>query len=95
VTDLDKISGVKSYLRRTKAVAELQTLADAAFLSASEEVTITSISGDGTASSGQVSFPKWLLLQALEELIAELDPTPASARQFADIVDRSRYHAAL
>jgi hypothetical protein len=84
VTDLDKISGVKSYLRRTKNTAELQALADAAFLSASEEVVITSISGDGTASSGQVSFPKWLLLQALEEILAE-----PNGRQFAQIVDRS------
>jgi hypothetical protein len=85
VTDLDKISGVKSYLRRTKTTAELQALADAAFLSASEEVVITSISGDGTASSGQVSFPKWLLLQALEEILSE----GTGGRQFAQIVDRS------
>jgi hypothetical protein len=85
VTDLDKISGVKSYLRRTKNTAELQALADAAFLSASEEVVITSISGDGTASSGQVSFPKWLLLQALEEILSE----GTGGRQFAQIVDRS------
>jgi hypothetical protein len=84
VTDLDKIAGVKSYLRRTKTTAELQALADAAFLSASEEVTITSISGDGTASSGQVSFPKWLLLQALEEILAE-----PNGRQLCTVLDRS------
>jgi len=87
VTDLDKISGVKSYLRRTKTIAELEALADAAFLSASEEVVITSISGDGTASSGQVSFPKWLLLQALEEILAE----GPNGRQLFNIADRSRY----
>jgi hypothetical protein len=84
VTDLDKISGVKSYLRRTKTTAELQALADAAFLSASEEVVITSISGDGTASSGQVSFPKWLLLQALEEILSE-----PNGRQLCTVLDRS------
>ena len=84
MTDLDKISGVKSYLRRTKTTAELEALADSAFASASEEVVITSISGDGTASSGQVSFPKWLLLQALEEILAAPD-----GRQFATIIDRS------
>jgi hypothetical protein len=84
VTDLDKISGVKSYLRRTKTVAELQALADSAFASASEEVTITSISGDGTASSGQVSFPKWLLLQALEEILTE-----PNGRQLCAVLDRS------
>ena len=58
-------------------------------------MTITSIGTEGSSTSGQVSFPKWLLLQALEELIAELDPAPASARQFADIVDRSRYATTL
>ncbi len=84
MTDLDKISGVKSYLRRTKTTAELQTLADAAFLSASEEVVITSISGDGTASSGQVSFPKWLLLQALEEILEQ-----PNGRQLCTVLDRS------
>ena len=91
MTDLDKNSGVKSYLRRTKTTAELQALADAAFLSASEEVTITSISGDGTASSGQVSFPKWLLLQALEEILSE----GPNGRQLFNIADRSRYGTAV
>ena len=93
--DSEKIAGVKSYLRRNKSLAELKALADSTFASATEEVTITSIGTEGSSTSGQVSFPKWLLLQALEELISELDPAPASARQFADIVDRSRYLTAL
>jgi hypothetical protein len=93
--DSEKIAGVKSYLRRNKTLVELKALADSTFASATEEVIITSIGTEGSSTSGQVSFPKWLLLQALEELISELDPAPASARQFADIVDRSRYRAAL
>jgi hypothetical protein len=93
--DSEKIAGVKSYLRRNKSLEDLKALADSVFLTATEEVTITSIGTEGSSTSGQVSFPKWLLLQALEELISELDPTPASARQFADIVDRSRYPAAV
>jgi hypothetical protein len=93
--DALKIAGVKSYLRRNKTLVEIKALSDSTFASATEEVTITSIGTEGSSTSGQVSFPKWLLLQALEELISELDPTPASARQFADIVDRSRYAAAL
>ncbi len=87
MTDLDKISGVKSYLRRTKTTAELQALADASFLSASEEVVITSIGTEGSSTSGQVSFPKWLLLQALEEILAE----GPNGRQLFAIADRSRY----
>lgn len=93
--DSEKIAGVKSYLRRKKTLLELKALADSTFASATEEVTITSIGTEGSSTSGQVSFPKWLLLQALEEIIAELDPAPASARQFADIVDRSRYATTL
>jgi hypothetical protein len=71
VTELDKISGVKSFLRRTKSNAELEALALSTFASATEEVVITSIGTEGTSSSGQVSFPKWLLLQAVEELLSE------------------------
>jgi hypothetical protein len=93
--DSEKIAGVKSYLRRNKTLVELKALADSTFASATEEVIITSIGTEGSSTSGQVSFPKWLLLQALEELISELDPSPTFARQFADIVDRSRYRAAL
>ena len=71
MTDLDKISGVKSFLRRTKTTAELEALALATFASATEEVVITSLGSEGASSSGQVSFPRWLLLQAVEELLAE------------------------
>lgn len=90
-----KLAGVKSYLRRNKTLQELKDLADSVFSSATEEVTITSLGSEGGSTSGVVSFPKWLLLQALEELIAELDPAPASARQFAEVVDRSRYQSPL
>ena len=72
MTELDKISGVKSFLRRTKSNAELEALALSTFASATEEVVITSIGTEGTSSSGQVSFPRWLLLQAVEELLSEV-----------------------
>ena len=66
-----KLSGIKSFLRRTKTTAELEALAASTFASATEEVTITSIGTEGTSSSGQVTMPKWLLLQAIEDLLAE------------------------
>ena len=66
-----KLSGIKSFLRRTKTTAELEALALATFASATEEVVITSLGSEGASSSGQVSFPKWLLLQAVEELLSE------------------------
>jgi len=87
VTDLDKISGVKSFLRRTKTTAELEALALATATSAMEEVTITSLGSEGASSSGQITFPKWLLLQAVEELLAE----GPHGRQLFAIADRSRY----
>jgi hypothetical protein len=71
VTDLDKISGVKSFLRRTKTTAELEALALATFASATEEVVITSLGSEGASSAGQISFPKWLLLQAVEDILSE------------------------
>ncbi len=91
MTDHQKVSGVKSFLRRTKTAAELQALAATTFASATEEVVITSIGTEGTSSSGQVSFPKWLLLAAIEELLAE----GASPRQLSTIVDRSFYPSPL
>lgn len=71
MTDLDKISGVKSFLRRTKTTAELEALALATFASATEEVVITSLGSEGASSAGQISFPKWLLLQAVEDILSE------------------------
>jgi hypothetical protein len=71
VTDLDKISGVKRFLRRTKTTQEIEALSATTFSAATEEVVITLLSADGTSSSGQVSFPKWLLLQICEEILAE------------------------
>jgi hypothetical protein len=86
-----KISGVKSYLRRTKTNEELEALADTVFSSATEEVVITSIGTEGSSSSGQVSFPKWLLLQAIEELLTD----GGRERQLAAIIDRSSYSSPL
>jgi len=86
-----KISGVKSYLRRTKTNEELEALADTVFSSATEEVVITSIGTEGSSSSGPVSFPKWLLLQAIEELLTD----GGRERQLAAIIDRSRYSSPL
>ena len=86
-----KISGVKSYLRRTKTNEELEALADTVFSSATEEVVITSIGTEGSSSSGQVSFPKWLLLQAIEEILID----GGRDRQLAVTIDRSRYSSPL
>jgi hypothetical protein len=86
-----KLSGIKSFLRRTKTTAELEALAASTFASATEEVVITSIGTEGTSSSGQVSMPKWLLLEAIEDLLSE----GPNGRQLFAIADRSRYGTAV
>jgi hypothetical protein len=81
------ISGIKRYLRRTKSVSELEDLADACYSEATETVTITSISSEGTSSSGQVNFPKAQLLQAIEEVLEE----GAGGRQMASVIVRDSF----
>lgn len=87
--DQNKIAGIKRYLARTKTTSELETLADTTFASASEEVTITSHNVDGAGASGIVSLPKWLLLQAIEELLA----SSLAPRQLCTPIDRSAYES--
>lgn len=82
-----KLGGVKNYLRRTKTPEQLEDLADVAFATATEEVVITSIGAEGTNSSGQVSFPKWLLLTAIEEILSE----GRNGRQLGDVIVRNRF----
>jgi len=77
--DHAKVSGIKSYLRY-KSIAELKALADAIFSAATEEVTITGTSADGGAANGEVTFPKWLYLEAVMDVRAELGDLPATTR---------------
>jgi hypothetical protein len=81
-------AGFKSYIRALgKTQAELLAMA-ADLANGVEDVTITSISGDGTASSGQIGMlPRELRLSAVMEVINE----GPNGRQLFDIADRSRY----
>ena len=81
------IAGIKRYLRRTKTATELEELADACYAEATETVTITSISAEGSSSSGQINFPKAQLLQAIEEVLDE----GVGGRQFGDVLTRDRF----
>ena len=82
-----KLGGVKSYLRMEYTQMELKALANACFAEATETVTITSIGSEGTNSAGQVSFPKWLLLNAIQELREE----GKGGRQLGDVLVRNRF----
>jgi hypothetical protein len=73
-SDTDKLKTVKQYMRRKWDAATLRTKADELFELATEEVTITSNGFEGGNAAGQVTFPKIIMLQAIEELILEKDP---------------------
>lgn len=81
---------LKQYLRRTYAsdLVGLRRLADETFRDATETVTLTSLSAEGGSQSGQVSCPKGLLLQAIEEVLQELDPTIPTASRVGYMVMR-------
>lgn len=85
--DQQKIAGIKRFLARTKTTAELQALAASTFASATDEVTITTHNTDGAGASGVVNLPKWLLLQAVEEILAD----GTTGRQLCAVIDRSSY----
>lgn len=75
--DHQKLSGIKAYLRY-KSVEELAALADCIFTAAVEEVTITGSSADGGSANGEVTFPKWLYLQAVMDVRAEKGDLPTN-----------------
>ena len=83
----EKVATLKKTFRRTKSLAELEAIVVACYAEATETVTITSIGAEGTNSSGQLNFPKWLILKAAEEILEE----PRSGRQGADVITRHRF----
>ena len=76
ITDPVKSAGVKKYLRRTKSVEELKALADSCFGKAVEEVIIINTAADGGSAGGEVSMPAGILLNAIEEVLADLGEAP-------------------
>jgi hypothetical protein len=82
------LAGFKAYLKALgKTKAELLTMASD-LANGLDDVTITSISGDGTASSGQLSLlPRELKISAIMEVYQEGN----APRQLASIIDRSLY----
>jgi hypothetical protein len=77
--DHQKVAGIKSYLRY-KSLPELQDIADAIFVASTEEVTITGTAADGGSANGEVTFPKWLYLEVVMDVRAELGDLPPTGR---------------
>jgi len=86
------ISGYKAYIRALgKTPAQLLAMA-ASLADGIDDVTITSISGDGTASSGQISMlPRELRLSAIMQVYQEGN----SPRLLSSLIDRSLYASPL
>jgi hypothetical protein len=91
----DKISGIKSYLRY-QPLQDLIDLADSVFSAATEEVTITGTAADGGSANGEVTFPKWLYLEAIMDVRKEKGDFPTNengtivSRQLGTRPDYSR-----
>jgi hypothetical protein len=70
-----ELAGIRKYLKRTKSLAQLQTLADELYSIADSEVVITSTGFEGGSTSGQArTYSKASVLNLVEDLLAELDP---------------------
>lgn len=78
--DAAKFYACLQYLRRTNYtagvwnVAAIQAIATAAYAEATTQVTLISTSSDLGTVTGQVTFDKAILLAAVENLLAEVDP---------------------
>jgi hypothetical protein len=87
-----ELAGIRKFLKRTRSLTQLQTMAEALFASAESEVTITSTGFEGGSTSGQAKrYSKADILNLVEDLIAELTPATGdeapmarSAMVFAD-----------
>jgi len=76
-----ELAGIRKYLKRTKSLASLQTMADELYVLADSEVVITSTGFEGGSASGQArTYSKAEILNVVEDLINELSP-PAEAQQ--------------
>lgn len=82
-----KLSACLQYLRRTYYlpatqlwnVPALRAIATKAYEEASEQVTIISSGSELGSTTGQITFDKWLLIAAVEQLLLEVDPTNTPA----------------
>lgn len=58
----------------------LRRLADETFAEATETVTLTANSHEGGSASGVINCPKGLLLEAIMDVLAEIDPAARAAK---------------
>ena len=70
-----ELAGIRKHLKRTKTLAQLETLSASLYAIADSEVIITNAGFEGGSTSGQArKYSKGDILNVVEDLIAELDP---------------------
>lgn len=75
MADSSKLAGLRKYLRRSKTLAQLQTLATSLYSedTSTLETALTSIGFEGGSSSGQLrGIDRFDLLNIVEDLISEM-----------------------
>ncbi|MDP1580720.1 MAG: hypothetical protein Q8M02_10595 [Candidatus Didemnitutus sp.] len=79
MADFNQLGTLKQYLRmKYRAdIVGLKRFADEIFCEATDTITLTGQSFEGGSHTGVINCPRGLLLQAIMETIAELDPTVA------------------
>jgi hypothetical protein len=71
-----ELAGIRKFLKRTKTLTQLQTMATTLFASAESEVVITSTGFEGGSTSGQAKrYSKADILNLVEDLIEDLAPS--------------------
>lgn len=79
-----ELAGIRKHLKRTKTLAQLQTMSAELFAIADSEVVITSTGFEGGSASGQArKYSKGDILNVVEDLIAELTPLEGDALPMA------------
>ena len=76
--DYEKTAGVKFFMQFEDSEVLFQRGKDLAH-SAVEEVTIVGTSAEGGSANGEVTFPKWLYLKAIAEVLKERGFVPTNS----------------
>jgi hypothetical protein len=76
-----ELAGIRKYLKRTKNLSQLKKLADELYTIADSEVVITNAGFEGGSTSGQARrYSKADMLNIVEDLIAQIDPTTVATQ---------------
>ena len=76
-SDYDKVIALRRFLKREKTSDEIKTIATSAFAALQAGKTVTSVSFEGGSTSAIINCDPAALLNACEDVLAELGETDA------------------